>query len=60
MASDQMLAILATAKQFGVRPSELLAIEDRVTALSFDLAATARLHRETQEESGETVNRVYL
>ncbi|KKM18466.1 hypothetical protein LCGC14_1665380 [marine sediment metagenome] len=55
-----MLAVVATAKEFGVRPSELLAIEDPVVSLSFDLAAAVRLHRETEEESGETVSRTYL
>jgi len=60
VAGEQMLAVVATAKEFGVRPSELLAIEDPVVSLSFDLAAAVRLHRETEEESGETVSRTYL
>jgi hypothetical protein len=45
-----MLAIVATAKQFSIRPSELMAIADPVLALAFDLAATVRLQQELKED----------
>jgi hypothetical protein len=38
-----MLAIAATAKTFGQRPSALLGISDSVVALDFDCAAALRL-----------------
>jgi hypothetical protein len=47
-----MEPLIATAKAFSQRPSTLLAIEDPVLALSFDLAATAvlaKLKREAEE-----------
>lgn len=37
-----MLAVVVTAKQFACRPSALMAIEDPVMALAFDLAACKR------------------
>ncbi len=55
-----MLAVIAAAKQFSVRPSELLAIEDPVLALNFDLAATVRLQQEIASDGPEHVDRVYL
>ncbi len=45
-----MLAVVATAKQFSIRPSELMAIEDPVLALGFDMAATVRLQQQLKEE----------
>jgi ABC-type phosphate/phosphonate transport system ATPase subunit len=44
-----MAPLIATAKAFYQRPSTLLAIEDPVLALNFDLAATAVLARLKQE-----------
>ncbi|HWE50465.1 MAG TPA: hypothetical protein VG273_11770 [Bryobacteraceae bacterium] len=47
-----MEALAVTARTFRVRPSELLAIEDRMLALNLDLAAMAvinRLEREARE-----------
>lgn len=56
-----MLAVVATAKTFSLRPSELLGIGDEVVALAFDLAAAMRVQMETarNEERGE-VNRVFV
>lgn len=53
-----MWAVLATAKLFSCRPSELMAIEDPVLALAFDLAAAARVIRGAKDE--EPVEKVYL
>jgi len=53
-----MLALIATAKTFGVRPSSLLGMEDSVLSLAFDLAAAARVIEESGDKQG--VNRVYL
>ena len=56
-----MLAVAATAKQFGVRPSALMVIRDEVLALSFDLAAAVKLHRAIEEDGGGAeIKRVYL
>lgn len=43
-----MEAVCLTAKMWGTRPSALLAIADPVTALAFDLAATAWTHAQTE------------
>jgi hypothetical protein len=48
-----MEPLIVTAKAFCQRPSTLLAIEDPMLALSFDLAAAAvlaRLKREAEED----------
>ncbi len=55
-----MLAVVATAKQFSLRPSELLGIEDPVLALNFDMAATTRLQQEIEGDGPERVDRVCL
>ena len=47
-----MVALLATAKLFSQRPSDLLEIEDPVLALAFDLAA-ARRALELGNEAGQ-------
>ena len=52
-----MLAIVATAKAFSIRPSDLMAIDDPVLALAFDLAAAVRL-RESAAEGEPDVNRL--
>jgi len=54
-----MLAVVATAKAFSIRPSELMAIDDPVLALNFDLAATVR-SRELLAEQEPPVNRMEL
>ena len=46
-----MEALAVTAREFRVRPSELLAIVDPVTALNFDLAAMVVLQRLKREAS---------
>ena len=53
-----MLAIVATAKAFSIRPSDLMAIDDPVLALNFDLAAAVRLRESAEEEPD--VNRLDL
>lgn len=55
-----MEALAATARSFAVRPSALLRIEDPVLALSFDLAAAARLLQGTTEQDAGDVNRIEL
>lgn len=45
-----MLAVVATAKQFSLRPSELLGIGDEVVALAFDFAAALRVQQEMEED----------
>ena len=57
-----MDAIVAAAKVFQVRPSSLLAIEDTVLALDFDLAAARRVLMLQQEagEKSEPVERLVL
>lgn len=52
-----MLAIAATAKQFGIRPSSLLAIQDSTLCLAFDLAAAVRMQRELAALRDEGVER---
>jgi hypothetical protein len=52
-----MLALAATAKTFGQRPSTLMRIEDPVLSLAFDLAAAARLAEESRRAS-EELNRM--
>ena len=48
-----MVAIAATAKQFGVRPSSLLAMKDSTLSLAFDLAAAVRLNQELRAARDE-------
>lgn len=55
-----MLAVVATAKQFSIRPSDLLGIEDPVLALSFDMAAMVRLQKAASDEEPGAVNRIDL
>jgi hypothetical protein len=55
-----MLAIVATAKAFGQRPSELVGIEDPVVALNFDMAAVVRLNEELHHGDAEGTEKVYL
>lgn len=55
-----MLPLVVAAKSFSIRPSDLLAIEDPVLALNFDLAAAARLQQETADVEGPVVNRVII
>lgn len=57
-----MMAIAATAKAFGVRPSELLGMDDAVMALDFDMAAAVVLGREVKaaSEDGGRVERIRL
>jgi hypothetical protein len=62
VASEQAMAVVAAAKMWGVRPSQLLAMEDPVLSLNFDLAMTARVNQ-VIEDGGEVrgpVNRVEL
>jgi hypothetical protein len=44
-----MEALVVAAQTLGVRPSDLLAIEDRMLALNLDLAAVVVLHRLKRE-----------
>lgn len=55
-----MVAVAATARLFAQRPSTLLAIEEPMTALAFDLAAAACLNREREGEARPPVNRIYV
>ncbi len=54
-----MWAVVATAKQFSVRPSELLAIDDPVVALMVDLEA-GRMLMELKQADGEHREQVCL
>lgn len=45
------------AREFRVRPSNLLAIEDPVLALNFDLAGFGVLQRIKEAEAEEILNR---
>jgi len=53
-----MVALVATAKTFSCRPSELLAIEDPVLALAVDLAGAQRLMSEAGEQGQAASERV--
>ncbi len=55
-----MLAVVATAKTFSLRPSELLGIEDEVLALAFDFAAAMRVQREESQRGDAETQRVFL
>jgi hypothetical protein len=52
-----MLAVAATAKEFSIRPSELLDIGDAVVALGFDMAAAVRCQKAAADEE-PGVNRI--
>lgn len=63
MTGEKFDALLATAKTWGRRPSELLGMEDDVLALAFDLAGTRRAIELAKDEGDETVTpgeRVFL
>ncbi len=53
-----MLAVMAAAKLFSARPSALLGIEDPVTALALDLAATQRAMEMADGEEHGPVERL--
>jgi len=55
-----MWAVIAAAKLFSSRPSELLAIEDPVMALAFDLAAVERVAEEQESSSESRVRTISL
>lgn len=55
-----MLAVVATAQAFSVRPSSLMAIDDPVLALNFDLAATVRARELLADSEEPPVNRMEL
>jgi hypothetical protein len=55
-----MLALTAAAKLFGQRPSRLVAIQDPMTALEFDLAAATAAMLARERSSPDRVTSVWL